>query len=94
MKTYNVKQIQDMTQAQFQDVLVEHTDKNYHTKNVVYIAYRAGDYELIEKAEGILLKHLTAGELTTELQEERQELLKEIRKLFLPCHEQTIWECL
>ena len=94
MKTYNVEQIQKMTQAQFQDVLVDNTDKNYHTENVVYIAYRAGDYELIEKAEGILFNHLTIGHLTTELQEERQEVLKQVRKLFLPCHQQTIWECL
>ena len=45
METLNKtkEQVKAMTQKEFQDLLVENTDRNYHTENVVYIAYRYGD---------------------------------------------------
>jgi predicted RecB family nuclease len=94
MKRYTLEEIQKMTQAQFQDVLVENTDANYHTENVLYIAYRLGNKELIERAGNVLFRHHFVGELDAGTRKERDEVLKELKKSFLPCHQQTIWECL
>tara|TARA_R100000995_G_scaffold67553_1_gene36168 strand:- start:196 stop:483 length:288 start_codon:yes stop_codon:yes gene_type:complete len=92
LKTKN--QIKAMTQAEFQNVLQAHTDKNYHTENVVFIAMRYGYDWQIKKAEDILKKHLEIGYMTPALSDARSGLLRMIKAEMLPCHQQSIWECL
>ncbi len=96
METLNKtkEQVKAMTQKEFQDLLVENTDRNYHTENVVYIAYRYGDNYLTAYAEMILMAHLKIGEMTPELQSKRSHVLQCLKARMLPCHQQTIWECL
>mgnify|MGYP001179951220 FL=1 len=96
MKTLNKtqKEVIQMTQKEFQDLLVENTDRNYHTENVVYIAYRYGDNFLISYAEMVLIAHLNKGEMTPKLQSIGTHILKCLKARMLPCHQQTIWECL
>ena len=96
MKTLNKtqKEVIQMTQKEFQDLLVENTDRNYHTENVVYIAYRYGTNAQIARAEGILGLHLQVGHLTPLNNDARNNLLKSLKDEMLPCHQQTIWECL
>ena len=94
MITYNENEIVQMTQEQFQDTLVENTDRNYHSENVVYIAYRSGNRDCIERAEDILDQHLSLGHLSGELSEKRNILMKDLRGLFLPTYQETIWRCL
>ena len=92
LKTKN--QIKAMTQAEFQYVLKAHTDKNYHTENVCFIAMRYGKEWQIKRAEDILKKHLEIGYLTPALSDARSGLLRMIKAEMLPCHQQSIWECL
>ena len=92
LKTKN--QIKAMTQAQFQNVLKAHTDKNYHTENVVFIAMRYGKEWQIKRAGDILKKHYQIGYLTPALSDARSALLRMIKAEMLPCHQQSIWECL
>ena len=96
MKTLNKtkEQVKAMTQKEFQDLLIENTDRNYHTENVVYIAYRYGNNYYIMYAEMILMAHIKLGEMTTELNNHRSHVLKCLKARMLPCHQQTIWECL
>lgn len=96
MKTLNKtkEQVKAMTQKEFQDLLVENTDRNYHTENVVYIAYRYGYNWQIALGRAILKKHLKLGCMNPSLNEQRNFLLKTLKAEMLPCHQQTIWECL
>ena len=95
MKNLKTKdQIKAMTQAEFQFVLQAHTDKNYHTENVVFIAMRYGYDWQIQKAQDILKAHLEIGYMTPALIDARRGLLETLKAEMLPCHQQTIWECL
>jgi len=96
MKTLNktIKQVKAMTQKEFQDLLLENTDRNYHTENVVYIAYRYGDAYYITYAEMILEAHLKIGCMTPKLHSKRSHVLQCLKARMLPCHQQTVMECL
>ena len=94
MITYNENEIVQMTQEKFQDTLVENTDRNYLSENVVYIAYRSGNRDCIERAEDILDQHLSLGHISGELSEKRNILMKDLKGLFLPTYQETIWRCL
>ena len=96
MKTLNKtkEQVKAMTQKEFQDLLVENTDRNYHTENVVYIAYRYGTKFQVAQAEMILIAHLQIGCMVPKLLTKRATLLNQLKAEMLPCHQQTIWECL
>lgn len=92
LKTKN--QIKAMTQAEFQNVLQAHTDKNYHTENVVFIAMRYGYDWQIQRALDMLKAHKEIGYMTPALIENRRGLLETLKAEMLPCHQQSIWECL
>ena len=96
MKTLNKtkEQVKAMTQKEFQDLLVENTDRNYHTENVVFLAMRYGYDWQIQRAQDILKAHLEIGHMTPVLIEARNDLLKTIKAKMLPCHQQSVWECL
>ena len=57
LKTY--KEIFSMTAKDFQDLLKQNTDINYHTENVLYLAFRSGNKKFIEEAKLVLADHLT-----------------------------------
>ena len=92
LKTKN--QIKAMTQADFQNVLKAHTDKNYHTENVVFIAMRYGTKQQLARAEMILMAHNKIGCMTPKLHTLRSTLLNELKARMLPCHQQSVMECL
>ena len=92
MKTQ--KQIKQLTQAQFQDVLIDNTDKNYHTENVIYLAYRYGTRYHVAYAEMIHFAELKIGHMTPVLIKKRNEVLDMVMNNMLPCHIKTLSECL
>tara|TARA_B100000886_G_scaffold321823_1_gene264354 strand:- start:765 stop:1079 length:315 start_codon:yes stop_codon:yes gene_type:complete len=87
-------EVVNMTQKQFHDLLKVNTDENFHSENIVYIAYRSGNQNYIQEAENILWKHEKAGSLNFELSEKRNVLFEKIIDLFLPTYQKTIKECL
>ena len=92
--TKTKEQVKKMTQKEFQDLLVANTDKNYHTENVVYIAYRYGDNYLTAYAEMILMAHLKIGCMTPKLHSKRSHVLQCLKARILPTHQSTVWSCL
>ena len=92
--TKTKEQVKKMTQKEFQDLLVANTDKNYHTENVVYIAYRYADAYYITYAEMILMAHIKLGEMTPELNDHRNHVLECLKSRITPTHQATVWSCL
>jgi len=92
LKTKN--QIKAMTQADFHNVLKAYTDKNWHTENVVFIAMRYGTKQQLARAEMILMAHDKIGCMTPKLHTLRSTLLNELKARMLPCHQQSVMECL
>ena len=92
LKTW--KEIVHMNTKDFQDVLKENTDKNYHTENVLYLAFRSGNKKFIDEAKIVLADHLTQGSLSHENAKRRIELLSRIKSTFLKTYQTTYWECL
>jgi len=88
------KQVKEMTQKEFHNLLVENTGKNYHTENVVYIAYRYGDNYLTAYAEMILMAHLKIGCMTPKLHSKRSHVLQCLKARMLPCYQTTVWACI
>ena len=92
LKTW--KEIVLMNNKDFQDLLKENTDKNYHTENVLYLAFRSKDVNLIEEAKIILFDHLHQGSLSHENSERRTQLMTKIKSTFLKTYQTTYWQCL
>ena len=92
LKTY--KEIFSMTAKDFQDLLKQNTDTNYHTENVLYLAFRSGNKKFIEEAKLVLADHLSQGSLSHENAKRRTELLSKIKSTFLATYQKTYWECL
>tara|TARA_R100000773_G_C4123911_1_gene58039 strand:+ start:111 stop:431 length:321 start_codon:yes stop_codon:yes gene_type:complete len=90
--TKTKKQVLEMTQSEFHDLLKENTDRNYHTENVVYLAYRYGDNYLIAFAEMVLIAHLKIGHMTPGLQKQRSHVMLCLKARMLPCYKQTLKE--
>tara|TARA_A100001201_G_scaffold42810_2_gene43542 strand:- start:1442 stop:1765 length:324 start_codon:yes stop_codon:yes gene_type:complete len=83
-------EIQNMTWMRFLEILEENTDRNFHSENVLYLAYRSENNDLINRAEKMWLDHMKHGSLTFENAEIRSKISDEARNIFVPKYNTTI----